>query len=155
MDYKKICNPCFFRGIMGTKKGKADIDMEYMKFDDAYVVRLDRGEEIVESLTKICDRGKDHTGNDRGYRAAADHAVIGLYNVGEQVYHKTELNGPMEITALTGNVSMMDGKTYLHIHINLCDEKMNVKGGHLNECRISATVLKSQSAQSMEKWNVL
>ena len=21
----KICNPCFFRGIMGTKKGKADI----------------------------------------------------------------------------------------------------------------------------------
>ena len=32
--------------------------MEYMKFDDAYVVRLDRGEEIVESLTKICDREK-------------------------------------------------------------------------------------------------
>ena len=134
----KICNPCFFRGIMGTKKGKADIDMEYMKFDDAYVVRLDRGEEIVESLTKICDREKITLATIEGI-GAADHAVIGLYNVGEQVYHKTELNGPMEITALTGNVSTMDGKTYLHIHINLCDEKMNVKGGHLNECRISAT----------------
>jgi predicted DNA-binding protein with PD1-like motif len=47
---------------MGTKKGKADIDMEYMKFDDAYVVRLDRGEEIVESLTKICDRFLLQTG---------------------------------------------------------------------------------------------
>ena len=123
---------------MGTKKGKADIDMEYMKFDDAYVVRLDRGEEIVESLTKICDREKITLATIEGI-GAADHAVIGLYNVGEQVYHKTELNGPMEITALTGNVSTMDGKTYLHIHINLCDEKMNVKGGHLNECRISAT----------------
>ena len=134
----KICNPCFFRGIMGTKKGKADIDMEYMKFDDAYVVRLDCGEEIVESLTKICDREKITLATIEGI-GAADHAVIGLYNVGEQVYHKTELNGPMEITALTGNVSTMDGKTYLHIHINLCDEKMNVKGGHLNECRISAT----------------
>ena len=148
----KICNPCFFRGIMGTKKGKADIDMEYMKFDDAYVVRLDCGEEIVESLTKICDREKITLATIEGI-GAADHAVIGLYNVGEQVYHKTELNGPMEITALTGNVSTMDGKTYLHIHINLCDEKMNVKAV------ISMSVgfrrrLKSQSAQSMDKWNV-
>ena len=112
--------------------------LEYMKFDDVYVVRLDRSEEIVESLTKICDREKITLATIEGI-GAADHAVIGLYNVGEQVYHKTELNGPMEITALTGNVSTMDGKTYLHIHINLCDEKMNVKGGHLNECRISAT----------------
>ena len=94
--------------------------------------------QIVESLTKICDREKITLATIEGI-GAADHAVIGLYNVGEQVYHKTELNGPMEITALTGNVSTMDGKTYLHIHINLCDEKMNVKGGHLNECRISAT----------------
>ena len=114
----KICNPCFFRGIMGTKKGKADIDMEYMKFDDAYVVRLDRGEEIVESLTKICDREKITLATIEGI-GAADHAVIGLYNVGEQVYHKTELNGPMEITALTGKVSTKDANTYLHIHINL------------------------------------
>ncbi len=77
---------------MGTKKGKADIDMEYMKFDDAYVVRLDCGEEIVESLTKICDREKITLATIEGI-GAADHAVIGLYNVGEQVYHKTELNG--------------------------------------------------------------
>ena len=92
---------------MGTKKGKADIDMEYMKFDDAYVVRLDRGEEIVESLTKICDREKITLATIEGI-GAADHAVIGLYNVGEQVYHKTELNGPMEITALTHIDTFLD-----------------------------------------------
>lgn len=137
MDYKNL-QSLLLSWYYGDKKGKADIDMEYMKFDDAYVVRLDRGEEIVKSLTKICDREKITLATIEGI-GAADHAVIGLYNVGEQVYHKTELNGPMEITALTGNVSTMDGKTYLHIHINLCDEKMNVKGGHLNECRISAT----------------
>ena len=62
--------------------------MEYMKFDDVYVVRLDRSEEIVESLTKICDREKITLATIEGI-GAADHAVIGLYNVGEQVYHKT------------------------------------------------------------------
>ena len=59
------------------------------------------GEEIVESLTKICDREKITLATIEGI-GAADHAVIGLYNVGEQVYHKTELNGPMEITATDG-----------------------------------------------------
>ena len=32
-----------------------------------------------------------------------------------------------------------NGETYLHLHINLCREDMSVIGGHLNECRISAT----------------
>ena len=45
----------------------------------------------------------------------------------------------MEITSLLGNITTMNGETYLHLHINLCDENMNIKGGHLNECRISAT----------------
>ena len=31
------------------------------------------------------------------------------------------------------------GETYLHLHINLCREDMSVIGGHLNECRVSAT----------------
>ena len=57
--------------------------MEYMKFDDAYVVRLDRGEEIVDSLTKICDREKITLATIEGI-GAADHAVIGLYMSGNR-----------------------------------------------------------------------
>ena len=45
----------------------------------------------------------------------------------------------MEITSLLGSVSTKNGETYLHLHINLCWEDMSVIGGHLNECRISAT----------------
>ena len=70
---------------------------------------------------------------------AADHAVIGLYDVGQRQYHKTELNGPMEITSLLGNITQKDGAVYLHLHINLCNKEMQILGGHLNECRIGAT----------------
>ncbi len=45
----------------------------------------------------------------------------------------------MEITSLVGNISTFNGKIYLHCHINICNEKMNILGGHLNECYISAT----------------
>ena len=112
--------------------------MEFRKFGDTYVVRLDRGEEIIASLTELCAKENIVLGSIEGL-GAADHVVVGLYNVGKKEYHKTEFNGPMEITVLTGNVSRKDGEVYLHIHINLCDEQMRLLGGHLTECRISAT----------------
>ena len=112
--------------------------MEYRQFDDTYFIRLDRGDEIVASITQFCEKENIELGSVEGL-GAADHAIIGLYDVSERFYHKTELNGPMEITSLIGNITRKDGEVYLHLHINLCDENMAVRGGHLNECRISAT----------------
>ncbi len=112
--------------------------MEYRRFQDTYIIRMDRGEEIVTALTAFC--------NQEGVRlasvealGAADHVVIGLYDVGAKHYHRHSFDEPMEITSLLGSVSKKDGETYLHLHINLCREDMSVIGGHLNECRISAT----------------
>ncbi len=70
---------------------------------------------------------------------AADHALIGLYDVAAREYHKTAYDEPMEITSLLGNISRKDGEVYLHLHINLGRADTGVVGGHLNECRISAT----------------
>ena len=112
--------------------------MEYRRFADTYVVRLDRGDEVIQSLTELCEVEQIALGEITGL-GAADHAVVGLYHVADRRYQKQELSGPMEITSLVGNISQKDGAVYLHIHINLCNEKMQVYGGHLNACRISAT----------------
>ena len=42
------------------------------------------------------------------------------------------------ITSLRA-ITEKDGEPYLHLHINLCDENMNIHGGHLTACRISGT----------------
>jgi len=112
--------------------------MEYRHFGDTCVVRLDKGEEILASLQALCEKEDIALASVEGI-GAADHAVIGLYDVGQREYHKTELDGPMEITSLLGSVTRKDGKVYLHLHINLCNLKMEIIGGHLNECRIGAT----------------
>lgn len=112
--------------------------MQYAKKDDTIVVRLDRGEEIIASLTEVCRREDVLFAQITGI-GAADQATVGLYDVGEQVYHKRELAGPMEICALVGSASHKDGEVYLHLHITLCDPEMHCWGGHLNTCRISAT----------------
>ena len=112
--------------------------MDYRKFNDTFVVRMDRGEEILSALTELCGKEQIRLGSVSAL-GAADHAVIGLYDVGARQYHRHTFDGPMEITSLLGSISVKDGEPYLHLHINLCREDMSVIGGHLNECRISAT----------------
>ena len=112
--------------------------MDYRSFGDSFVIRLDRGEEILASLAAFCKAEGVSLGSVEAL-GAADHVIIGLYDVAVRQYHKHSFDEPMEITSLLGNITTKDGELYLHLHINLCREDMSVIGGHLNECRISAT----------------
>lgn len=112
--------------------------MEFQKFGNNYVVRIDKGEEVLQKLKEVCEKENIKLGGITGL-GATDKVVLGLFDTEEKKYNKTTLTGPMEITSLIGNISISNGKCYLHCHINVCDKNMSVHGGHLNECYISAT----------------
>ena len=112
--------------------------MEYRKFSSHYLVRIDRGEEVMESLTKICNKEKILLWSVSGL-GAADYAKVGLYRVDGHQYESREFVGEQEITSLVGSITEKNGEPYLHLHINLCDDGMNIHGGHLSACRISGT----------------
>lgn len=112
--------------------------MECKKFGNKYVVRIDKGEEIVETLKKFCTQNNIKLGSVYGI-GAVNKATIGLFEIGKKEYHSTTVNGDHEITSLVGNVSTMNGQTYLHIHVNLANAKHEVCGGHLNSAFVSAT----------------
>lgn len=112
--------------------------MEFRRFGDTYVIRMDRGEEIMATLADFCEREGVALASVEAI-GAVDHAVVGLYDVGEQVYHKRTFDEPMEIASLLGTVTRKDAKPYLHLHAALCDAEMLTHGGHVNELRISAT----------------
>ena len=112
--------------------------MEYRRLNDAWVVRMDRGEEVVTSLTALCEKEQIRLASVAAI-GAVDRAVVGLYDVSKKVYHKKEFNEPMELTSLLGTVTEKEGKPYLHLHATLCDQAMQAHGGHVNELHISAT----------------
>ena len=66
------------------------------------MVRIDLGEDIIESLKKLCADEHIRLGRVEAI-GATDHAVIGVYDLKQQAYVREELNGFMEITALNGN----------------------------------------------------
>ncbi len=112
--------------------------MDYRKFDDTYVIRMDRGEEIVSCLTDFCRKEGVKLASVEAL-GAADYAKIGLYDVKSRQFHGRSFEEALEITALVGSVSTNKGEPYLHLHISLAREDMSVVGGHLIECRLSAT----------------
>lgn len=112
--------------------------MEYRRFGNTYVLRLDKGEEIVATLKKFCSDQKIRLGWIKGIGAVGE-VMIGLFETSTKEYHSLKLKGDFEITSLLGNISTMEGETYLHLHINLGDSEHKTWGGHLSKAVISAT----------------
>ncbi len=112
--------------------------MQYKKYGGTYAVRIDLNEEIMQSLKALCEQEDIHLAQVDAI-GAANRAVIGVYDLEKQAYHREELSGFMEITSLAGNVTRMNGEAYLHLHGTLADQNHALHGGHIIEMTVGAT----------------
>ncbi len=112
--------------------------MEYRVFGDEIVLRLDRGEEVMDSIREVCRAEGVRLARIQGLGAAME-ADMGLFDVETKIFHTKTLTEPLEITSLTGSATMKDGEVYLHIHCTVCGADLQARGGHLNRAVISAT----------------
>lgn len=112
--------------------------MDFKKFGQKYVIRLDKGDEIVATLKKICTEQRIKLGAVTGI-GAVNEATIGLFETGTKEYHSTKLTGDHEISSLVGNISTMNGEVYLHLHACISNKEYETFGGHLNSAVVSAT----------------
>lgn len=112
--------------------------MEYKVFDETIVLRLEKGEEVIETIKKLCEKEDIKAGSISGL-GATNHVVVGLFKVDEKKYYSNTFEEDFEITNLTGNISRMNGEVYLHIHGTFANIEGKCIGGHLNKAVISAT----------------
>lgn len=112
--------------------------MEYRVFGETIVLRLEKGEEVIESIKNLCEKEDIKAGSISGL-GASNHVVVGLFKVDEKKYYSNTFEEDFEITNLTGNISRMNGEVYLHIHGTFANLEGKCIGGHLNKAIISAT----------------
>ncbi len=112
--------------------------MEYRRFGDTYVVRMDRGEEITEKLKEQALKENIKLAQVTALGAVSEFTV-GVYRVEDKKYLSNDFAGAYEITALTGSINTMNGQYYSHLHITCADESGRAVGGHLNRAVISVT----------------
>lgn len=112
--------------------------MDYRRFGNQIVVRIDKGEEILDKIKEIAlsENIKLATVTALG---ATNNFTVGVYKTDEKKYYSNEFSGNFEIVSLTGTISTMNGEFYTHIHMSAGNENGEVFGGHLNKAIVSAT----------------
>ena len=112
--------------------------MEYKRFKNNIVVRIDKNEEILEQIKSIALKEKIKLALVSALGATNDFTV-GVYKVDEKKYYSNNFKGNFEIVSLTGTINTMNKEFCTHIHMSAGNEKGEVFGGHLNRAIVSAT----------------
>ena len=112
--------------------------MEYKRFKDKIVARIDRNEEILEQIKNIALKENITLASVEAL-GATDDFTVGVYDVEAKKYYPNTFKGYYEITSLTGTINTMNKEFYTHIHMSAGDRKGNVVGGHLTRAKVSAT----------------
>jgi predicted DNA-binding protein with PD1-like motif len=99
---------------------------------------LDRGEEIIASITKYAEDHSIHAGSIMGIGAATD-VTLRYYDLASRAYKDRIFAEDYEILSLSGNISLLKGKPFTHIHIALGKSDFGVIGGHLGSATVAVT----------------
>jgi len=104
----------------------------------AYLVRVDRGEEMMETLRAVAREKGIEAGRVSGIGALQD-AELGYFDVERKDYLRKKLPGSWELLSLAGNISLRDGEVLPHIHVILGNVDLECRGGHLFSGVVSVT----------------
>ena len=112
--------------------------MQIKKFSNYYVVRLQKGDEIITALRNAAGTRKIKGAFFLGLGVGKD-LVLGYFDAGRKGYVKKVFEGEYEFTSLTGNISKFEDNMIIHCHVTITDEKFNAFGGHLFQGIVPAT----------------
>lgn len=112
--------------------------MDYRRFGDTVIVRMDPAEEILQELRLVAEKENIRLASVEALGAVNDFSV-GVFDCAGKEYHSNRFQGSFEIVSLTGTVTTQNGKVYLHLHMSAGDSAGRVFGGHLTSATVSAT----------------
>ena len=108
--------------------------MEIYPSDDgnAAFVRLDRGTDMLQGLNEAAAKLGVEAGTVQAIGAVIE-LVIGYFDQDRKEYRATALPSSFEIGSGIGNVSLKDGKPFVHLHVVATGPDGAAIGGHLME----------------------
>lgn len=112
--------------------------MEYKRFSDTVVARLETGEEVIASIAELCRSEGILFGIVSGLGAVSS-AEVGGFDTEQNQYFGKQYEGMLEIASLWGTITAQNGEPFLHVHAVLSDRECVAIGGHLSRAMVSAT----------------
>ena len=95
-----------------------------------FLGRLPNGADLYESIAKFCLDEDIKVGRVTAI-GAVKKATVAYYDQHRKRYGTLKFKKELEIVSCIGNVSLKEGKPFVHVHILLADDKGKAFGGHL------------------------
>ncbi len=114
--------------------------MKIKKLTDAYLIRLERGEELIASLIEFANSEQVKGGFLHGL-GGAESASIGIYKIDtDKQYHFTDFEEELEVISLNGNIATdADDQVMVHCHATISGADLKTFGGHVKKMVIAGT----------------
>ncbi|MDV3276920.1 MAG: DUF296 domain-containing protein [Nitrososphaerales archaeon] len=96
----------------------------------ARIYKLEKGMGITDEILRIAKKEKIRTARVEAI-GGVNKLELAFFNHEEKKYEKRKFNEFMEVTSLLGNITLKDGKPFLHMHGTFGRRDSSVVGGHL------------------------
>lgn len=104
-----------------------------------YVLIFETGDEVVSGLTEFAQKYEVKAAHYTGIGDATT-ARMGWFDNSRKQFKEIVFNDPVEVSSLTGDIALFDGKPVAHTHVNISKEDGTSHGGHLLEMIIGPTL---------------
>lgn len=112
--------------------------MQWKKNGDVILVTMVPGDKLKESILQAAKEAGIVAAEVSGLGAVRK-VDLGLAKADFSGYNITHFEEAWELVSLTGNISTLEGESFLHAHAALGGVGGEMKGGHLVEAEIAVT----------------
>ena len=115
--------------------------MQSKQVHNKHVIALERGEEVISTLTKYCADNNIKAGAFQAI-GAVERVKIGYYKLETKEYFFKDEKGEFEVASMNGNVALVDGSPFIHAHavLSRCDESCEIIAAHVKEAYVAVTL---------------
>lgn len=108
--------------------------MVYAKFEPGrdFLVRAEPDQDLIQFLTELAETEGIVVATFTAI-GALKRAKLEFYSQEKHAYQEITLNSPQEIASCMGNVSLKNGRPFVHAHAVLANKNGDTKAGHLLE----------------------
>lgn len=114
--------------------------MQVKRLGDTFLIRLEAGEEVIESLKRFADVQRIGFAALRAI-GTFERVTLGYYDTETKSYRNEGIEEPVEVLNMSGNVARgADGERLVHAHVAVGRSDYTVLGGHVVEATVGPTL---------------
>ena len=100
--------------------------------EKVHYIKFEKDELLLESLTQYAKDNNIKTA-EISFIGAVQNVSVMYFNQSKKEYDKHNFEGGHEVLSGLGNVSILEGEPFVHVHMTVADKNGNAFGGHLDE----------------------